>query len=92
MKESLALRSKMFALTPTPTRPQLIHNHFCNNFIIGNKKALLQTMADYYATIGKDVFSSLPLTFHIKNGIEDDQYLKFLQYYYAIAKSNKSER
>lgn len=32
----------------------------------------------------------MPLTFHVKNGIEDDEYLKFLQHYYAIAKNNKA--
>lgn len=46
-------------------------------------------MREYYSARGEQVFDYLPLTFHIKNGLEDDQYLHFLQHYYAIAKENK---
>ena len=49
-----------------------LHNHLINNFIIGNKKALFATMSEYYSKINKDVFDYLPLTFHIKKGLEDD--------------------
>jgi len=49
-----------------------IHNHFINNFIIGNKKALFQTMSEYYGKTNKNVFDYLPLTFHIKQGLGDD--------------------
>jgi hypothetical protein len=45
-----------------------IHNHFINSYLIGNKKALFQTMSDYYMKRGDDVFNYLPLTFHITNG------------------------
>lgn len=45
-----------------------IHNHFINSYLIGNKKALFQTMSDYYTKKGDDVFNYLPLTFHITNG------------------------
>jgi hypothetical protein len=70
---------------------QRVHNHFCNSFVIGNKKTLFQTMSEYYSQQAADVFTYLPLTFHIKNGLEDDEYLKFLQYYYSISKNNKSD-
>lgn len=66
-----------------------IHNHFQNNYVIGNKKALFSLMSQYYTGIGVDVFNHLPLTFHIKNGLEDDEYLKFLQYFYSISKEIK---
>jgi hypothetical protein len=49
-------------------------------------------MSDYYSRRGEKVFDYLPLTFHIKNGIEDDEYLKFLQHFYAIAKHNKGSQ
>ena len=68
-----------------------MHNHFKNNFIIGNKKALFQTMSIYYSLNNEQIFNYLPLTFHIKNGIEDDQYLHFLKYYYAEAKQIKKD-
>lgn len=47
-------------------------------------------MSEYYESLNIDVFSKLPLTFHITSGLEDDQYLKFLQHFYSIAKANKS--
>lgn len=29
-----------------------IHNHLINNYVIGNKKALFNTMSNYYTSIG----------------------------------------
>lgn len=46
-------------------------------------------MSTYYQQIGQQPFDFLPLTFHIKNGLEDDEYLKFLQYFYSISKDIK---
>lgn len=43
-------------------------------------------MSEYYLNAHQDVFQNLPLTFHIKEGLEDEAYLIFLQHFYAIAK------
>lgn len=75
-------------MNPSNLPKTKIHNHFINSFLIGNKKALFQTMSDYYSKRGDDVFNYLPLTFHISNGLEDEKYLKFLNYYYVFAKKN----
>lgn len=48
---------------------QRVHNHLINNYVLGNKKALFNTMANYYREIKEDVFAYLPLTFHIKDGL-----------------------
>lgn len=48
-------------------------------------------MSDYYSKKGDDVFNYLPLTFHISNGLEDEKYLKFLNYYYVFGKKNTDE-
>jgi hypothetical protein len=93
MKPHLRNRSKKFKVTEIPLEKRgntKVHNHFCNNFLIGNKKALFQIMSEYYTSRGIDVFERLPLTFHVKNGLEDDQFLKFLQIYFSIAKANKN--
>jgi hypothetical protein len=66
-----------------------IQNHFPLNYIIGNKKALLYTMSQYYESIGKKVFNYLPLTFHIKNGITDEDYSNFLKRFYERKKDGK---
>jgi tubulin--tyrosine ligase len=60
------------SVSATDLKGQRVHNHFCNNFVIGNKKTLFQTMSEYYSQEGSEVFDYLPLTFHIKNGLEDD--------------------
>src|SRR2546428_476034 len=44
------------------------HNHIEGNFHIGSKKLLFYNMKGYYDAMRKDVFSFLPLTFHIKDG------------------------
>jgi tubulin--tyrosine ligase len=48
-----------------------VHNHLECNFHLGNKKAMFYNLRQYYELIGKDVFDYIPLTFHIKNGLDD---------------------
>jgi tubulin--tyrosine ligase len=52
-----------------------------NNYHLSNKKAIYYNMKVYYEAIGRDYFKSLPLTFHIKEGLNDPQFLKFEQLY-----------
>lgn len=88
-------RNKFFGIERVPcknlvklsTRSMQIHNHLPNNYIISNKKALFYTMSKYYELSKENVFDYLPLTFHIQNGLEDSEYLKFLNHYYERAKS-----
>ena len=67
-----------------------MHNHFEFNHFIGNKKALFYNLRYYYQLIDKDVYDIIPLTFHIRNGVKDPEYAKFLKYYKAIEKKGKS--
>ena len=55
-------------------KEQKMHNHLINNYILGNKKALFNTMYNYYKDQEANVFEYLPLTFHIKEGLEDQKY------------------
>ena len=59
-----------------------MQNHLQNNYVIGNKKALLKTMSHYYTQIGRNPFEVLPLTFHVCEGVEDPLFLNFLRYYH----------
>ena len=68
-----------------------MQNHLMNNYIIGNKKALFHTMSAYYADRNEDVFDYLPLTFHIKEGLDDQAYYRFLKYYYKQAKECRGD-
>lgn len=63
-----------------------MQNHLINNYVLGNKKALFTTMSSYYKEIKEDVFSYLPLTFHIKDGLEDPKFYEFLKHYHKRAK------
>ena len=53
-----------------------------NNYHLSNKKAIFYNMKVYYEAIGKDYHQHLPLTFHIKEGLNDPQFLKFEQLYH----------
>lgn len=48
---------------------------------MANKKALLLNMKNYYDAVGENVFDALPVTFHIKNGLEDPEFARFKAYY-----------
>lgn len=67
-----------------------MHNHLINNYVIGNKKALFHTMLGYYNEIGEEIFKHVPITFHVINGLEDENYLKFLKLYYKRQKDIKA--
>jgi hypothetical protein len=41
------------------------------NYHLSNKKAIFYNMKVYYEALGKDYFKHLPLTFHIKEGLND---------------------
>jgi hypothetical protein len=55
-KDSLKIRSKLINLKETPIVNLMsnmkIHNHFQNNYVIGNKKALFSLMNKHYTDIG----------------------------------------
>ena len=61
-----------------------VHNHFLQNYHIGNKKALFYNLKRYYNLQNKNVFKIIPLTFHIKNGLTDPEYMNFLKEYKKI--------
>ena len=55
-----------------------------NNFHLSNKKAIYYNMKIYYEAIGQDWCSVLPLTFHIKDGPNDKEFLKFTEVFKSI--------
>jgi hypothetical protein len=63
---------------------QKIYNRLEFNQHLNNKKALFLNMRNYYTYCcdGEyEVFDTLPLTFHIKNGQNDPEYYRFEEYY-----------
>lgn len=82
---------KKQALTQINVKSIKIHNHMSQNFIIGNKKALLYTMREYYENGGDSVFDYLPLSFHVCRGVDDPDFTRFLGYYYERRKRSKKD-
>ena len=54
-------------------------NHQENNFHLSNKKAIYYNMKIYYESMGINPFDDLPLTYHIKEGESDREFLKFAE-------------
>ena len=64
-------------VTKMETYPYRIYNKIEDNYHLANKKALFVNMRCYYEAIGEDPFNSLPVTFHVKEGLEDKEFEKF---------------
>ncbi len=58
-----------------------MHNHLENNWNLSNKKALFYNLKNYYISTKQNPFDNLPLTFHIKEGITDQEYIKFIEFF-----------
>lgn len=52
-----------------------------NNYHLSNKKALFYNMKVYCEALQIETFSILPVTFHIKEGINDKEFIKFEEIY-----------
>jgi hypothetical protein len=62
------------------------------NYFIGNKKALFYNLKQFYDLQGKNVFSVIPLTFHIKHGAADPQYDLFRKEFSRLAKDKLTKK
>lgn len=62
----------------------VVHNHLENHFHLSNKKALFYNFRTYMDHIGEDPFKHIPLTFHIKEGTSDKEFLRFVEYYKTL--------
>jgi tubulin polyglutamylase TTLL1 len=45
--------------------------------LLGNKKALFYMLREYYRLTERDIFSVVPLTFHIRRGFQDEEFKTF---------------
>lgn len=63
--------------------PGKLYNKLEDNYHLSNKKALFLNMRNYYESLQVDPFSVLPLTFHIKTGLDDPEFQNFTQHFEA---------
>ena len=54
-----------------------LYNKIEDNYHLANKKALFVNMKTYYEAVGEDPFLALPVTFHIKDGLDDPLFSQF---------------
>ncbi len=65
-------------------------NHLENHYHLSNKKAMFFNMNQYYLAMKRDPFDTLPLTFHIRTGVDDPEFQKFALYYQALEANIKA--
>lgn len=46
----------------------------------------------YYEAMGKDVFNAVPMTFHIKEGLEDAEFQRFKTFYIKEEEDVKKQK
>lgn len=61
--------------------PQKLYNKIEGNECLADKKTLLENLKVYYEGLGKNVFDIVPLTFHIKDGLNDVEFRSFKDYF-----------
>lgn len=66
-----------------------MHNKLECNFHLSNKKGLYENMVAYYNAIGVDPFTRVPITFHIKQGVKDEEFAKFEQFFLKSQRESK---
>ena len=58
-----------------------LSNHLNGNYYLGFKKCLYKSLTLYYSLINKDTAKIIPITFHIKHGKNDPEYMRFKNVY-----------
>ena len=56
-----------------------IVNHFPGNNALVTKKGLFHSLCSLHHTRGTDVSTSIPMTFHLKSGVENEEHDRFLE-------------
>ena len=80
-KKNMAANSRFQFNKMTETLTSKMYNHLENNFLLSNKKALFLNLRQYYLSQKMDPFELIPVTFHIKEGVADQEFGRFKDYY-----------
>jgi hypothetical protein len=74
-----------------PSQKIRMYNKLEDNFHLSNKKALLLNMKTYYEALAQNPFLTLPMTFHIQNGVRDSEMERFNDYHDKIDRERKTK-
>ncbi|CAE7768329.1 TTL [Symbiodinium sp. CCMP2592] len=55
------------------------HNHFEKNALISSKAGLRETMVGYYTSHSRDPFGAIPMTFVVRTGSGDPEFVRWLE-------------
>lgn len=69
-----------------------VTNHFERHYHLSNKKAMFVNVQRYYLLNEQDPFLTLPLTFHIRNGVEDAEFGRFTEHYNKLREDGEGKR
>ena len=69
-----------------------LYNKFEFNQHLANKKGLYRNLKSFYELIGSDIFNYHPITFHIKNTENDEEYKKFLESFQKFEKKKANKK
>lgn len=67
-----------------------IYSRLQGNKHLCNKKHLFKNMKSFYEGQGEDVFSTIPLTFHVSKGKPDPSFIEFEKYYLQHMNSGRN--
>ena len=69
-----------------------LYNKLEDNFHLSNKKAMFLNIKLFYEAMGKDPFNALPVTFHVKTGLDDPEFARFKAYYFKEEEEVKKQK
>lgn len=66
----------------------LLHNHVENGEQLGDKIHMFRNMKNYYESMGKNIYATVPLSFIVFN-ITDTSFVNFLEHFNELEKAKK---
>ena len=85
--DEYASLSPLTLISPSKVK---VYNRLERNYEICSKKRLFFNLVNYYKSLNKDPFDYIPLTFHVKNGPRDSNFLSFKQKFAEVQKKIES--
>lgn len=83
--------SEISPLIMIETSKQKVYNRLEHNSELCSKKKLFYNMKAYFSQQGIDPFTKIPLTFHVKKGSKDLNFIKFKECFFKFEQDIKAQ-
>ena len=83
-------KAKNTSITANISNQIKVYAKLENSYHLSNKYALFYNMRKYYKALGRNPFEVLPLTFHVRTGTSDPEFLKFTDMHRSIQEKQKA--